>query len=399
MRLLRLAGISGIAVATAVLAAGAVIAGTASAAGAGTGTARALYGVSCPAAGDCVAVGFSQAAEQGRGGPLAETWTGKTWKAAVLPLPAGGTSGALSAVSCPARSKCVAVGNYSGGTFAETWNGKAWTPAALPQPKSTTPGLTIGDTIEGVSCPTVTRCVATGYAGYTFIADRPADSSISALAETWNGSKWTRTTIPVSGDLRAVSCASAASCLAVGTTALFGDTAEALSWNGHAWTALPVPGAAAVFTGVSCTSAAHCTVVGDTVDPGIPSASMAGLAEVWNGRKWSALRLPWPKGGDSYLTGVSCARAGSCATAGGQNMALHAVPLTGKAAAATWNGTAWTIARLPALHPGRSDVFNSVSCPTAAQCVAVGQYGPNKTQLGTGWAGIWNGKTWKQAAV
>lgn len=71
MRALRLTGISGIAVLTAGLAAGAVIAGTASAAGAATVTARALYGVSCPAAGECVAVGFSQAAEQGKGGPVA----------------------------------------------------------------------------------------------------------------------------------------------------------------------------------------------------------------------------------------------------------------------------------------------------------------------------------------
>ena len=69
------------------------------------------------------------------------------------------------------------------------------------------------------------------------------------------------------------------------------------------------------------------------------------------------------------------------------------------ALAETWNGKAWTIAKRPALHAGRSDVLNAVSCPSATKCVAVGQYEPNKTQIGIGWAGIWNGETWKQAMV
>ena len=93
--------------------------------------------------------------------------------------------------------------------------------------------------------------------------------------------------------------------------------------------------------------------------------------------------------------GVSCAKAGQCATAGGQDVNLSAVPHTGKAAAATWNGKTWTLAKLPALLPGRASLFNAVSCPSTTVCVAVGHYGPNKTRLGAGWSGIWNGKTWK----
>jgi hypothetical protein len=394
MRPLRLTGIPGMAVLTAVFGAAGLIAGpgTASAAGPVTETARALYGVSCPAAGECVAVGFNQEAEKGRGAPLAAIWNGKTWKGATLPLPAGGTSGKLVAVSCPTKTKCVAVGAYSGGLLAETWNGKAWTPTALPTDKGFN-----HEGLAGVSCPTTTRCVAIGYDLYEYVADRPRDSSTNALAEIWNGSKWTIVRLnSVLANLSSVSCPSANSCLAVGTW--LGESAyatAAVSWNGETWKVLPQTSGAA-FTGVSCSSAAHCVVVGDTVDPQIPSASMAGLADLWNGRKWSALRLPWPKGSDSYLTGVSCTRAGNCATAGGEDLAPNAVPVTGKAAAATWNGKTWTIAKLPALHAGRSDVFNAVSCPSATQCVAVGQYEPNKAQLGTGWTGIWNGKTWKQ---
>jgi hypothetical protein len=397
MRPLRLTGKSVMAVLTAVFGAAAVIAGpgTASAAGPVTEAAHALYGVSCPAVAECVAVGFNQNADQGRGGPLAEIWNGRAWKGATLPLPAGGTSGKLVAVSCATKTKCVAVGGYSGGLLAEIWNGKAWIPAALPTDKGFN-----HEGLESVSCPTATRCVAVGHDLYQYIADRPDDSSTNALAAIWNGSKWTIVRLnSVLADLSSVSCPSTNSCLAVGTWLGESDYATAaVSWNGETWKVLPQTSGAA-FTGVSCSSAAHCTVVGDTVDPQIASASMAGLADLSNGQKWSALRLPWPKGSDSYLTGVSCTRAGNCATAGGEYVAPNAVPITGKAAAATWNGKAWTIAKLPALHSGRSDVFNAVSCPSATRCVAVGQYEPNKTQIGTGWAGIWNGKTWKQAPV
>lgn len=53
---------------------------------------------------------------------------------------------------------------------------------------------------------------------------------------------------------------------------------------------------------------------------------MTGLAYRWNGGKWSALKLPWPKGSDSYLTGVSCTKAGNCATAGGMDTAPYGGP-------------------------------------------------------------------------
>jgi hypothetical protein len=36
--------------------------------------------MSCPAAGECVAVGFNRDAEKGKGGPLAEVWNGKAWR-------------------------------------------------------------------------------------------------------------------------------------------------------------------------------------------------------------------------------------------------------------------------------------------------------------------------------
>src|ERR1700761_798026 len=73
-----------------------------------------LDGVSCPAVRECVAVGSGQAGEGGREAPLAEKWNGTTWKAVTPPLPAGGVTGDLDAVSCPTTTECVAVGGYMG---------------------------------------------------------------------------------------------------------------------------------------------------------------------------------------------------------------------------------------------------------------------------------------------
>ena len=97
MRRMRLIAISGIIGLTAAFGAGAAIAAPGAASGAVrdgstltvahrpavTATANELFGVSCPAVKQCIAVGFSQSAYGGNGGPLAETWNGKAWKAAV----------------------------------------------------------------------------------------------------------------------------------------------------------------------------------------------------------------------------------------------------------------------------------------------------------------------------
>jgi hypothetical protein len=378
-------------------ASGAVLAGTHTGAPSAAATARELSGVSCPAVKECVAVGFDQSANGGNGGPLAETWNGKTWKAVTLPLPAAGVSGELSGVSCPTTKECVAVGQYSGGLLAETWNGKAWAPKGLLRPKGAGGGF-----LQGVSCATAKSCVAVGIAGFTSFSE--------AVSETWNGSAWASAAVPVppgslDADLDGVSCTSAKSCIAVGAAGNSSSGLLADSWNGKAWKVLPVPtpavaGTAPTFTGISCTSTANCVAVGSSSALNGPPGPLNGFAEQWNGKKWSGLKITWPKGtANSYLMGVSCAKAGNCVTAGGENINLRAVGHTGKAAAAFWNGKTWTAAKLPALRSGRTSLFNGVSCPSTTECVAVGQYGPVKTTSGAGWAGFWNGKSWKQAAA
>lgn len=71
-----------------------------------------LFGVSCVSPKNCVAVGLDQNAYANRGGPLTETWNGKTWKIVTMKLPAAAISGQLSSVSCTSATAWVAVGLY-----------------------------------------------------------------------------------------------------------------------------------------------------------------------------------------------------------------------------------------------------------------------------------------------
>jgi uncharacterized protein YjbI with pentapeptide repeats len=120
-----------------------------------------IAGISCPSIHQCVAAGYYTDSHGNQQGVLL-IFSGHTWAAVKAPLPAGvgsnpGTS--LNAVSCPATSDCTVGGGYMN-TARQTvglllfWSGKTWTAVQAP----------IGAfTLHGISCPTVTRCVAVSY--------------------------------------------------------------------------------------------------------------------------------------------------------------------------------------------------------------------------------------------
>src|SRR4051812_1695863 len=67
-----------------------------------------LFGVSCPAASTCVAVGAS--AQRGsHDTPAVERWDGTSWTVDTLPH-SYGPYGQLESVSCPSATSCMAVG-------------------------------------------------------------------------------------------------------------------------------------------------------------------------------------------------------------------------------------------------------------------------------------------------
>jgi hypothetical protein len=151
-----------------------------------------LYGVSCPSANDCVALGINEnAADTAKGGgALIQTWNGKTWTSVAPKAPKGALSATLLGVSCPTVKSCVAVGLYldSGGAgvpLAETWNGKTWTATSVPAA-----GKGKASLFSEVSCPAAGGCAAVGQLG-------PYNSDEgSGLAGSWNGKSWKLGTTP-----------------------------------------------------------------------------------------------------------------------------------------------------------------------------------------------------------
>jgi hypothetical protein len=178
--------------------------------------------VSCPSAGNCVAVGSYEDAAQIRQG-LTATEVGGVWFSDRLDLsrlPGNPTGASLSSVSCPSAGSCSALGSdiTSAGdqpaTVSQT--GSLWAPAAaLALP---TNGAAQGGDGSSISCASPGDCTALGV-----YADPSLYSSGAEFSET-NGS-WTQaleTGVPAGAAadpqlvLRSVACVSAGNCVGVG---------------------------------------------------------------------------------------------------------------------------------------------------------------------------------------
>ena len=155
--------------------------------------------------------GASAATAQGAAGPTPPTWSSQALPGD-YPPPSPGSS--LSAISCPANGECVAVGNDQipgENPFAliETLSNGAWTGSIAPNP----PGTINTASLSGVSCVTETSCVAVG-------SYQPDGDGDQPLVETLSDGTWTAVAPPPgpteSGILSAVSCPTDASCVAVG---------------------------------------------------------------------------------------------------------------------------------------------------------------------------------------
>jgi hypothetical protein len=248
--------------------------------------------VSCANARSCVAVGTYYAVPARPTYPnlsegFIDRWNGAKWTASFKTTAGGKKIQAtyLGGVSCRSASNCVAVGSTNEPIFvtneltdttdhpvALTWNGKKWAASTVPIP-SGQPGV-----LDGVSCWSVSRCVAVGNY-FARPKGAPAAGRITFMSERWNGAKWSLTKMPTSGFdiwLNDVSCVSASSCLAVGVNA--GNAEHNFS-----------------------------------------------LADVWNGKTWRSVAVATPKGGSGKtgpypnsfeLTNLTCAAANDCVAFG-----------------------------------------------------------------------------------
>jgi hypothetical protein len=339
-----------------------------------------LWTVSCSSSSACSAVGDYVIASTGLPMPLAERFDGKSWHGQTVPTPSGTQFADLHGVACPTAAYCIAVGSLhiSGisRAFVEAWNGSAW--------QMQTAAVPAGAKVSGlgaVNCQSATACTAVGnYALY----QKPAQT----LAESWNGSTWQLQTTPnataATNKLLAVSCPSAAECVAVGYYNDSGGIERPLAEqsSGSTWQIQPVgaPGATgALLQGVSCPATTSCSAVGTTGDGQLP------LAERFDGASWQAQATPLPSGATSgALAAVSCPAAGSCVAVGNTNQGTLAEALS---------GAGWQVQSTPN-PPGVTGSFlEGVSCVAAAACQAAGYAEPTSTTIATLAEG-YNGATW-----
>jgi hypothetical protein len=328
-----------------------------------------LSGVSCTSASACTAVGGSNAFTA-NAMTLAEQWDGTSWHIQATPNPPQG-GGFLAGVSCTS-SACTAVGSSNAGTLAETSNGTSWKLQATPTPTGAPFAF-----LNSVACTTPSVCTAAGAYGNS-------SGTVHTLAESWDGTKWSRQATPNpagESQLIGVACTSAAACLAVGySNANQSPAVVAERWNGAAWrtqAASNQPGAASSFlNGVSCMSRSACMTVGFTTSR---SRTVATLAERWNGHGWRIQATPSPSGGGA-LNSVSCTSRSACTAVGGT--------ANGRTLAERWNGTRWRIQATP--NPAGGGFLNGVSCRSRLACTAVGNSNNGRTL-----AERWNGVTWR----
>lgn len=341
----------------------------------------ALNGVSCTSPRACTAVGATGFTEDAAA--FAETWNGRSWS--TRPAPGAKTVGgsSLAAVSCPSPATCTAVGTIDHGTgtltLAARWQGSRLRTEATPNPL-----LSALVTLTSVSCPTTSVCTAVGYLHNAATHWQPV--AIREAQGRWSPESPPTPPGAINSELDAVSCPTTTACTAVGTAQLDNSNVPlAEVWDGTAWTMTslpPVPPGSATLAAVSCTAANACTAVGQHGDGGTDTASIRTLAERWNGNHWVVQSTPSPGSDGSGLHGVACTSASACVAVGydegatGQSMLLGLL----------WNGATWS--RSTASAFGLQD---AVSCPAANACLEV------DSDFATG--NLWNGAAWSPVAL
>jgi hypothetical protein len=335
-----------------------------------------LNSVVCTSSTFCVAVG-SNVNSSDTQVALVEKWNGAKWVVQVTPHPVlpGANGSQLSGVACSSSAACTAVGSYVDSSGTQISFAERWNGMDWTVESVAAPVSGHSGYLNGVSCFSATNCVAVG-------ASFPDDSDNSAtLVEGWNGSSWSVQTTSASTDpLYGVSCASLTSCVAVG----YGNLTEV--WNGATWTErfAPYPAQdvlAGALNGVSCSSATSCIAVG--VGYNMQDSAIA-LAERWNGTAWSIQKIPNPYG-DTTLLGVSCGSATTCTATGVSGY---------YSAAEAWNGSTWKVQTIAGIPGGDlQDQLNGVSCNSSGRCTAVGTYYTQTAQstlaelrVGTSWS-------------
>ena len=228
------------------------------------------------------------------------------------------------------------------------------------------------------------------------------------LIEHWDGSSWAIVSSPNVTETRGevltgVTCVSASDCWAVGSS-FSGINYFTLieHWDGTSWSIVTSSGDSAAqynneLKGVRCTSSSDCWAVGDFHDDGnIQGDNFPSKIEHWDGTAWTVVTSPTAPSITgpvaNYLNAVTCVSASDCWAVGQYNAVGGRVgefqPLIEH-----WDGTAWNIVTSPSANTSDGNYLNGVTCTSQSDCWSVGYYitvaGDRQTLIEQ-----WDGSSW-----
>jgi hypothetical protein len=254
-----------------------------------------MFGISCPSAELCLSVGGGNTVASS----TAPTGDASAWKvvyAGIGPYPGSPNQRQIRGVSCPSAELCVAV-TFEGLIYTATNP----TGDAADWEVTDVDGGGPNTHFYGISCPTPSFCAASAGGAKILTSTDP----------TGGPGAWTTTQLPGPLELRGISCASAALCVAVGddgdnirpeigNQAVVASSGNPLGGAGE-WNVAPLPGRQSVY-GVSCPSAELC-VGGDTLGNLLVATNPTGGSGAWR---------PVDGGGSVQITDVDCASPSLC---------------------------------------------------------------------------------------
>lgn len=273
-------------------------------------------------------------------------------------VPSSAKATGLTGMSCPSASLCVAVDD-SGSVVTSTnptGGASAWS----------TPVVVDGShKLTGISCPSATFCAAVDDAGNVVTSTDPAGGASAWSAPALIGEQV--------GYLAGISCPSSGLCVATGGYDTTGSIITSTNPTGgaSAWTTTLIGGQP---SGVTCASAALCLVKDESgfdVSTNPTGGFNAWAIEEVGATGWSAPSCP------STSLCVAISRTGGISNAGGS-----VITTTEPTTPGAWSAP---------VEIDAGAALQSVTCPSAALCVAVNEHGELLTSTNpTGGASAWS---------
>ena len=302
-----------------------------------------------------------------------------------------GANARINSVSCASAGNCSAGGAYTDRShhlqaFVVSEVDGVWRRAEeVPGTGALNPGGYAA--IASVSCGSAGNCSAGG-----LYADRSRHNQAFVVSEV-NGAWRQATEVPGIADLNTggsattytVSCASAGNCSAGGQ---YKDRARRVRGfvvgevNGVWRRAEEVPGTAALnrddgwINSVSCASPGNCSAAGPYTDRSghLQTFVVSEVGGAWKTAEEVPGIAALNRGGHAGINSVSCASAGNC-SAGGQytGRSRHPQAFVVSEVSGVWR-RAELVPGTAALNTGGSATIYSVSCASKDACSAGGQY-------------------------